>query len=124
MSTADQTPRIDPATIASGTSSASVSLFRLIAQVAAQPTETTLVLKSPSGPSKELITLNNVRLTAASRQYDTGKWYEFICRASDSGEVGFLVLDSVECVLREGEELSLDGVVALQQLSSKFPDIY
>lgn len=115
---ATETPRIDPSEL----TTTDASVFRIIAQVKGQPTENTLVLASPS-TNNEMITMNDVRVSM-TKQFDVDSWYEFVCRSSDSGEVGFLVLDAVECVLGEGEEISIDGIVALQQLSKKFPEIY
>lgn len=113
-----ETPRIDPSEIAGSVH----PVFRLIAQVKQQPTESTLVLASPT-VGNEMMTLNDVRVSM-NKQFQIGDWYEFVCRSSDSGEVGFLILDAVLCKFPEGEEISIDGVVALQQLAKKFPDIY
>lgn len=113
-----ETPRLDPREIAGNVS----PVFRLIAQVKSQPTESTLVLSSPT-EGDEMITLSNVRISL-NKQFDVDGWYEFVCRSSDSGEVGFLVLDAVQCLLKENEEISIKGIVALQQLSQKFPEIY
>jgi len=116
-----ETPRLSPTEISNTT----VSIFRLIAQVVSQPTSSTLILKSPSdAKTEEMITLSNVKLTMADKTYETDQWYEFICRASDSGDVGFLVLDSVSCPLMENEQMSIIGVVALQNLAKRFPDLY
>ncbi|EDO18996.1 hypothetical protein Kpol_2002p67 [Vanderwaltozyma polyspora DSM 70294] len=115
---ASETPRLDPREIAENVS----PVFRLIAQVKSQPSESSLVLSSPS-EGGEMITLSNVRVSM-NREFDTDAWYEFVCRSSDSGEVGFLVLDAVPCILEENEQISIDGIVALQQLTKKFPEIY
>ncbi|QLQ77951.1 hypothetical protein HG537_0A01980 [Torulaspora globosa] len=115
---ASETPRIDPREISSNVS----PVFRLIAQVKSQPTENTLVLGSPTDGG-ELVTLSNVRVSL-NKQFETGSWHEFVCRSSDSGDVEFLVLDAVPCVLGDNEQISIDGVVALQQLTKKFPEIY
>lgn len=113
-----ETPRLDPSEI-SGTAH---PVFRLIAQVKQQPTETSLILSSPT-VGNEMLTLNDIRLTM-NKQFQIGDWYEFICRANDNGEVGFMILDAVLCQLPDDEEISVDGIVALQQLSKKFPEIY
>ena len=113
-----ETPRIDPSEVASSI----YPVFRLIAQVKQQPTESTLILASPT-VGNEMITLNNVRVSM-NKQFQLGSWYEFVCRASDSGEVGFLILDAVLCKLQGDEDISIDGIVALQQLTKKFPEIY
>ncbi|CCK69348.1 Rfa3p KNAG_0C02370 [Huiozyma naganishii CBS 8797] len=118
----DATPRVDPSELSHN----SASVFRLVARVTAQPTETSLVLSAPthSGRDAGPVTLDGVRTTAGAGPFVVDKWYEFVCRASDAGDVGFLVLDAVECVLHEGESVSVDAVVALQGLSKQFPEIY
>ena len=116
-----ETPRLNPNEISNST----VSIFRLIAQVVSQPTQSSLILKSPvDAKTNEMITLNNIKLAVTDKTYEVDQWYEFICRASDSGDVGFLVLDSVNCPLQENEQMSIKGVVALQNLSKRFPDLY
>lgn len=115
---ASETPRIDPSEITSNTS----PVFRIIAQVKSQPNESTLVLSSPT-TGGEMISLNNVRVSM-NRKFDEDSWYEFVCRSSDNGDVGFLVLDAVQCIFPENEAISVEGVVVLQQLSKKFPEIY
>lgn len=115
---ASETPRIDPREVAHS----GCPVFRLIAQVKAQPTEKSLVLSSPTDGG-EMITLSNVRVSLG-RHFEPGSWHEFVCRSSDSGDVEFLVLDAVPCVLRENEEISVDGIVVLQKLSKNFPEIY
>ncbi|QLL30385.1 hypothetical protein HG536_0A02020 [Torulaspora globosa] len=115
---ASETPRIDPREIAQNV----CPVFRLIAQVKSQPTENTLVLSSPTDGG-EMVTLTNVRVSL-NKQFEAESWHEFVCRSSDSGDVEFLVLDAVPCVLKENEQISVDGIVALQQLCRKFPEIY
>lgn len=116
-----ETPRLNPTEI----STSNASVFRLIAQVVSQPTESSLILKSPcDAKTGEMITLNNVKVTVTNKTYEVDQWYEFICRASDSGDVGFLVLDSVDCKLSENESISINGIIALQNLAKKFPDLY
>lgn len=115
---ASETPRIDPREIAQNV----CPVFRLIAQVKSQPTENTLVLGSPTDGG-EMVTLSNVRVSL-NKQFEPESWHEFVCRSSDSGDVEFLVLDAVPCVLKPNEQISVDGIVALQQLSRKFPEIY
>lgn len=116
-----ETPRLGPSEVSSTTA----PVFRLIAQVVSQPSDSSLILRSPNdAKTEEMITLNNVKVTDTSKTYESEKWYEFICRSSDSGDVGFLVLDSVECPLAEGETMSIAGIVALQNLSKRFPDLY
>lgn len=115
---ASETPRIDPRQIAQNLH----PVFRLVAQVSSQPSENTLVLSSPTDGG-EMITLENVRVSM-NKQFATGSWHEFVCRSSDSGDLEFLVLDAVPCVLRENEQISVEGIVTLQQLSQKFPEIY
>ncbi|CCC71959.1 hypothetical protein NCAS_0I02910 [Naumovozyma castellii] len=117
---ASETPRLDPTEI--GNSSSSL-LFRIVAQVKSQPSESTLILASPTR-ANEMITLDHVRFSIPNKTFEAGKWYEFICRGNDQGEVGFLILDSIPCVLGEDEEISLDAIVALQNLNKKFPEIY
>lgn len=112
------TPRLDPTQITHSTA----KIFRLIAQVKKQPTDDTLILSSPT-TGKEFITLDNVRVTT-SKKFDIDGWYEFICRGNDSGDNDFLILDSIDCKLNGGENISIDGIVALQQLCSKFPEMY
>lgn len=114
----NQTPRIN----ASEVNSTQHSVFRIIAKVIDQVQPTELVVQSPSG-NGELITLPPVKLSQGSN-IDVGSWYEFVCRTVDTGDVGLVALDSVKCELKEGEEMSIAGIVALQQLSSKFPDLY
>ncbi|CCD23063.1 Rfa3p NDAI_0B00290 [Naumovozyma dairenensis CBS 421] len=116
---ASETPRLDPTEIANS----NASVFRIIAQVKSQPTESTLILSSPS-KGNEMITLSNVRLSMTRTPFQIDSWYEFVCRANDTGDVGFLILDSVPCILKENESISIDGIVALQQLTKKFPEIY
>lgn len=70
-----------------------------------------------------MITLSQVKLSQGSN-IEVGSWYEFVCRNVDTGDIGLMVLDSVKCELKEGEEISVSGIVALQQLSGKFPDLY
>lgn len=115
---ASETPRLDPREI----STSNTPVFRLIAQVKSQPSENQLVLASPT-EGGEMITLNNVRVSMY-KNFEVGSWHELVCRSSDNGEVGFLVLDAVSCPLKEGEEISIDAVVALPQLAKKFPEIY
>lgn len=115
---ASETPRIDPSEI----TGSSTPVFRLVAQVKAQPTESTLVLSGVT-EGQEPITLTNVRVSIG-KPFEIDQWYEMVCRANDNGEVGFLVLDAVQCVFPENEEISLEAVVALQKLSRKFPEIY
>ncbi|AAS52552.1 AEL133Cp [Eremothecium gossypii ATCC 10895] len=113
-----QTPRLDPAQIAS----TNHSVFRLIAKVVAQPKQEEITIQSPT-TNREMVTLGSVRVSQLTK-FKVEQWYEFVCRASDSGDAGVFVLDSVELPLPSGEELSVDGVVALQQLCSKFPEMY
>ena len=115
---ASETPRIDPSEITSNTS----PVFRIIAQVKSQPSENTLILASPT-TGGEMITLDSVRVSM-NKTFGVDSWYEFVCRSSDNGDVGFLVLDAVKCVLNENEEISVNGIIALQQLTKKFPEIY
>lgn len=115
---ASETPRLDPREIAQDHS----PVFRIIAQVKSQPSESALVLCSPT-EGGEMITLSNVRVSM-NKQFEVDSWHEFVCRSSDSGDVGFLVLDAVPCILKENEQISVDGIVALQRLCKKFPEIY
>lgn len=115
---ASETPRIDPREIAQNLH----PVFRLIAQVKSHPSENRLVLSSPTDGG-EMITLTNVRVSM-NKQFESGSWHEFVCRSSDSGDTEFLVLDAVPCVLKENEQISIEGIVTLQQLSKKFPEIY
>lgn len=112
------TPRVDPTRINQSTA----KIFRLIAQVKKQPTDDTLILSSPT-TGNEFIALDNVRVTT-SKKFNLDSWYEFICRGNDSGDNEFLILDSIECKLNDGENISIDGIVALQQLASTFPEMY
>ncbi|SCW03155.1 LAFE_0G04170g1_1 [Lachancea fermentati] len=113
-----QTPRVDPQNIAQCNS----PVFRIIGQVKSQPQQDQIIVASPT-TGGEMVTLSNVR-TSSNVNFEIGAWYEFVCRSNDSGDVGFLVLDSVKCVFPAGEEISVGGVVALQQLCSKFPELY
>lgn len=114
----NQTPRIDPSQI----SNTQHSVFRIIAKVLDQPQPKELILQSPT-TNGEMITLSQVKLSQGSN-IEVGSWYEFVCRNVDTGDIGLMVLDSVKCELKEGEEISVSGIVALQQLSGKFPDLY
>ncbi|SCV00934.1 LAMI_0G08240g1_1 [Lachancea mirantina] len=113
-----QTPRVDPQQI----SQLNFPVFRLIGQVTSQPQQDQIIIASPT-TGGEMVALTNVR-TSNNSNYDIQGWYEFVCRTNDSGDAGFLVLDSVKCLLPQGEEMSVNGVVALQQLSGKFPELY
>lgn len=115
---ASETPRIDPCEVAQTQS----PVFRLIAQVKSQPNESSLILSSPT-EGNEMITLSDVKVSL-NKQFDVDSWHEFICRSSDTGEMGFLVLDSVPCVLRDSEQISIDGIVTLQRLAKQFPEIF
>ncbi|AET41408.1 Rfa3p Ecym_8114 [Eremothecium cymbalariae DBVPG len=112
------TPRIDPTQV----SSTSCSVFRLIGRVAAQPKQDEITIQSPT-TNREMITLTSIRVSQLTK-FSVDSWYEFVCRAKDSGDAGFFVLDSIKLPLPDGDELSVEGVVALQQLTSKFPEIY
>ncbi|CAI4044321.1 hypothetical protein SUVZ_10G0340 [Saccharomyces uvarum] len=121
---ASETPRIDPTEI----SNINAPVFRIIAQIKSQPTESQLVLQSPTmsstdGGEIEMITLNNIRVSM-NKTFEVDSWYEFVCRNNDDGELGFLILDAVLCKFKENEELSLHGAVALQRLCKKYPEIY
>ncbi|CCH60367.1 hypothetical protein TBLA_0C05690 [Henningerozyma blattae CBS 6284] len=118
---ASETPRI-PATQINN----QPSVFRIIGKIKSQPNESTLILESPVGELNaiEMITINNVRITTMNQKFQIGKWYEFVCRSSDNGDSGFLVLDALECVLKENEDISVEGIVALQNLYGKFPEIF
>ncbi|CCE63428.1 hypothetical protein TPHA_0E03380 [Tetrapisispora phaffii CBS 4417] len=115
---ASETPRLDPTEIKDN----SFPVFRLIGLVTSQPTESALTLKSPTKDG-EMISLTNIRVSM-NKQFEVDAWYEFVCRSSDNGDIGFLILDAVKCILEENETISIDGIVALQQLSKKFPEIY
>lgn len=112
-----QTPRIDPTRIGSSNH----SIFRLIGKVLSQPSRDDITIQSPTTANK-MITLSSVRVSQ-SKNFKLDQWYEFVCRANDTGDAGFLVLDSLELPLRSGDQLSIEGVVALQQLSEKFPEV-
>lgn len=114
----NQTPRIDPSEI----NSTQHSVFRIIAKVIDQPQPNELIIQSPSTNS-EMITLSQVKLSQGSN-LEIESWYELVCRSVDTGDAGLMVLDSVKCELKDGEDISITGIVALQQLSSKFPDLY
>ena len=114
----NQTPRVDPQYIAQLQS----PVFRIIGKVVSQTGGQEIVITSPT-TGGEMITLSNAK-TAATNNFEIDNWYEFVCRSNDSGDAGFLVLDAVKCVLAPGEPLSVNGVVALQQLSSQFPELY
>lgn len=114
----NQTPRIDPSQV----SNTEHAVFRIIGKVIDQPQPTALVVQSPA-TNGEMLTLSQVKLSQGSN-IEVGSWYEFVCRSVDTGDVGLMVLDSVKCELKEGEDISVSGVVALQQLSAKFPDLY
>lgn len=111
------TPRVDPQQIGQLSS----PVFRIIGQVTAQPQPNQIIVASPTSGG-EMVSLSNVQ-TSTSINYELQAWYEFVCRTNDSGDVGFMVLDSVKCVLPPGESMSVGGVVALQQLSNRFPEI-
>ncbi|AMD20351.1 HDL393Cp [Eremothecium sinecaudum] len=113
-----QTPRVDPSRI--GTSNYSV--FRLIGKVTAQPSQDEITIQSPTS-NGGMITLSSVRVSQLTK-FKIDVWYEFLCRANDTGDAGFLVLDVLELPLTDGEQLSIDGVVALQNLTEKFPEMY
>lgn len=115
---ASETPRLDPREI----TSSQVPVFRLIAQVKSQPSENKLVLASPT-EGGEMVTLADVRVSM-SKNFEVGSWQELVCRSSDNGDVGFLVLDAVACPFKTGEDISVEGVVALQNLCKRFPEIY
>ncbi|QLG75027.1 hypothetical protein HG535_0H03540 [Zygotorulaspora mrakii] len=115
---ASETPRIDPCEVAHTQS----PVFRIIAQVKGQPSESSLILSSPS-EGNEMITLSDVKVSL-NKHFEIDSWHEFICRSSDTGETGFLVLDSVPCILKENEQVSVDGIVALQRLAKQFPEIF
>ncbi|CAR23962.1 Replication factor A protein 3 [Lachancea thermotolerans] len=114
---ATSTPRVDPQQIGQLSS----PVFRIIGQVTAQPQPTQIIVASPT-TGGEMISLTNVQ-TSSNVNYELQAWYELVCRANDFGDAGFLVLDSVKCVFPPGESISVAGVVALQQLSSKFTEI-
>ncbi|CCF58771.1 hypothetical protein KAFR_0F01740 [Kazachstania africana CBS 2517] len=116
---ASETPRLDPREI----SQTHVPVFRLIAQIKSKSSDSILILNSPT-VENEMITLDNVRVSSTSINFEIDSWYEFVCRSSDDGETGFLVLDAVPCKLQEGENISINGIVQLQNLSKKFPEIY
>ncbi|SCU96074.1 LAFA_0G04082g1_1 [Lachancea sp. 'fantastica'] len=111
------TPRVDPQQLGQLSS----PVFRIIGQVTAQPQRDQIIIASPT-TGGEMVSLTNVR-TSTSVNYELQEWYEFVCRSNDSGDVGFLVLDSVKCVFPPGETISIAGVVALQQLAPKFPEL-
>lgn len=115
---ATKTPRLDPREI----TASEAPVFRIIAQVKAQPSENRLVIASPT-EGGEMVTLSDVRVSM-SKNFEVGSWQELICRSSDNGDVGFLVLDAVACPFKNGEDISIPGVVTLQTLSKKFPEIY
>lgn len=113
-----QTPRIDPQQI----STSGLSMFRLIGKVISQSINNEITISSPTLNNK-MIELTHVRVSQVANLV-IEKWYEFVCRMNDSGDSGFLVLDAVECKLPPGEDISVDGIVALQQLTKKFPNLY
>lgn len=99
---ASETPRVDPTEI----SNVNAPVFRIIAQIKSQPTESQLILQSPTISSKngseiEMITLNNIRVSM-NKTFETDSWYEFVCRNNDDGELGFF--DSRRCTMQiQGE---------------------
>lgn len=112
----NETPRIAPNNLVNGP-----AVFRLIGQIDQQVNESAIIIKSYITPTEE-IKIKNVKVNTSD--IEVGKWYEFVCRNSDSGDDGILVLDCIQCPLPDGEEMSIEGVVALQNICGKFPEIY
>ncbi|KAH3899672.1 related to Replication factor A protein 3 [Saccharomycodes ludwigii] len=119
------TKRIDPSEL---------SLFqghvvRLICKIVSQPNNGSIVLESPS--ENGMIRLEQVKIPSeindriTQERKEAGiKWFEFICRVGDMGDLSLIILDVVSCVLPNNEELSVDGLVCLNKLTKKISDVY